>query len=157
MRAGMTPVLDDALRAEFQAEGEWPILARHVVRWSEVDAYAHVNHTCYLEWYEDARIRLMEEAGLRLGPDRPGPVLARIEVAYRQPAHFRDEVLVGARVTSFRRTSLVMDYATWVAGRGLVNSATALCVMFVNTTGEKAAIPDSARQLWTARHNAKGE
>lgn len=152
----MTLVLDDRLRAEFQAEGHWPILVRHQARWSEVDAYAHVNHTSYLEWYEDARIRAMGEAGLELKPDAVGPVLAKIEVEYHKPLHYRDEVLIGARVVSFRTTSLVMHYATWALGRGVVNKAAALCVMFINSTGEKAAVPEAARRIWRDRHGAKG-
>ena len=71
----MTLALDDRLRADFVVEGNWPIVVRHRVRWSEVDAYAHVNHTSYLEWYEDMRIRAMAEVGLELAADLPGPVL----------------------------------------------------------------------------------
>ena len=157
MRGGMTLQLDDRLRAEFQVGGDWPILIRHTVRWSEVDAYAHVNHTTYLEWYEDCRIRTMEAVGLALAQDVPGPVLARIEVHYRQPLHFRDEVLIGARVTGLRRTSLTMAYSTWAAGRGAVNEANALCVMFLISTGEKVEIPEPARRIWHELHHAKGE
>jgi len=152
----MTLVLDDALRAEFKVEGDWPILVRHQVRWSEVDAYAHVNHTSYLEWYEDCRIRAMAEIGHELKVDEPGPVLAKIEAEYHKPLHYRDEVLYGARVVSFRSSSLVMTYGTWKRGEGQVNRATTLLVMFVNSTGEKAAVPESAKRLWRERHGAKG-
>lgn len=150
-------VLDDRLRADFGVAGDWPLLVRHRVRWSEVDAYAHVNHTSYLEWYEDCRIRAMAEVGLDLSPDVAGPVLAKIEVEYHKPLRFKDELLIGARVVSFRTTSLVMHYATWVAGQGLANRATALCVMFVNATGKKAPVPDAAKRIWRDRHKAKGE
>ena len=125
----MTFVLDDSLRADFQADGDWPILVRHQVRWSEV--------------------------GMELKPDAVGPVLAKIEVEYHKPLHYRDEVLIGARVVSFRTSSLVMRYATWARGKGLVNKASALCVMFINTTGEKAAVPETAKRIWRDRHGAK--
>jgi acyl-CoA thioester hydrolase len=153
----MTLVLDDRLRADFGVEGQWPILARHTVRWSEVDAYSHVNHATYLEWYEDCRSRAMESVGLGLDVNVPGPVLAKIEVQYRQPLHYRDEVLIGARVTGFRRTSLTLAYATWAQGRGLVNEATTLSVMVVIATGEKVAVPEAARRIWREQHGAKGE
>ncbi len=152
----MTLVLDDKLRADFRVDGDWPILVRHRVRWSEVDAYAHVNHTSYLEWYEDCRIRAMAEVGLELKPDEPGPVLAKIEAEYHKPLRYRDEVLIGARVASFRTSSLVMTYGTWKLDEGQVNRATALCVMFVNSTGRKALVPDAARKIWCERHGAKG-
>jgi len=152
----MTLALDDRLRADFAVEGNWPLLVRHRVRWSEVDAYAHVNHTSYLEWYEDMRIRAMAEVGLELAADVPGPVLAKIEVEYHKPLHYRDEVLIGARVTGFRTSSLTMAYGTWKMGEGQVNRANALCVMFVNTTGKKAAVPEMAKPIWRDRHGAKG-
>lgn len=152
----MTLMLDDRLRADFRVDGDWPILVRHRVRWSEVDAYAHVNHTSYLEWYEDCRIRAMAEVGLELRPDVAGPVLAKIEAEYHKPLHYRDEVLIGARVVSFRTSSLVMTYGTWKQGEGQVNRATALCVMFVNSTGQKALVPDAAKKIWRERHGAKG-
>jgi acyl-CoA thioester hydrolase len=152
----MSLVLDDALRARFRVAGDWPILVHHRVRWSEVDAYAHVNHTSYLEWYEDCRIRAMAEVGLELAPDVPGPVLAKLEAEYHKPLHYRDEVLYGARVASFRTSSLVMTYGTWKAGDGQVNRATTLLVMFVNATGRKAAVPEAAKKIWRERHGATG-
>lgn len=153
---GMTLVLDDRLRAEFAVEGDWPILVRHRVRWSEVDAYAHVNHMSYLEWYEDCRIRAMAEIDLELKADVAGPVLAKLEAEYHKPLHYRDEVLYGARVVSFRTASLVMAYGTWKLGVGLVNRATTLLVMFVNATGKKAMVPENAKKIWRERHGAKG-
>ncbi len=156
MRIAMTLMLDDCLRADFAVEGDWPLLVRHQVRWSEVDAYAHVNHTSYLEWYEDMRIRAMAEVGLELRADVAGPVLAKIEVEYHKPLHYRDEVLIGARVTGFRTSSFTMTYRSWKLGVGQVNRAEALCVMFVNTTGEKATVPEAAKPIWRERHGAKG-
>ena len=41
-------------------------------------------------------------------------------------------------------------------GAGQVNRAEALCVMFVNTTGRKAAVPEAAKLIWRERHGAKG-
>ena len=34
----------------------WAITRPHVVRWSECDPHAHVNHTVYLTLFEDLRI-----------------------------------------------------------------------------------------------------
>ncbi|MBI1777938.1 MAG: acyl-CoA thioesterase [Proteobacteria bacterium] len=153
--AGMRVELDDRLRAEFGVEGGWWLAVRHRLRWSEVDAFAHANHTTYLEWYEDLRIRYMAECGLPLRMETPGCVLARIAVEYLTPLRFEDEVLVTARVASFRRTSFRMDYATW--RQGCVNRADGLLVMMINATGEKVPIPESAKQVMTLRDGAKFE
>jgi acyl-CoA thioester hydrolase len=151
----MQVALNDKLRAEFGVEGDWWLGVRHRVRWAEVDAFQHVNHASYLEWYENLRILYMNECGLPLAMDTPGLVLARITVEYRQPLRFEDEVLVTARVVSFRRTSFVMDFATWK--QGCVNRAEGLLVMVINRTGAKVPIPESALGVMRERDRAKAE
>jgi hypothetical protein len=49
-----------------------------------------------------------------------------------------------------------MTYGTWKRGEGQVNRATTLLVMFVNATGEKAAVPEHAKRIWRECHGAKG-
>ncbi len=147
--------LDDKTRAEFGVEGRWGLAVRHRVRWSEVDAFSHVNHAAYLEWYEDLRLRYMAAWELPPAMDTPGMVLARMTIEYRQPLRFWDESLVTARVVSFRRSSFVMDFATWKEGQA--NRAQGLLVMVINATGAKVPIPDRARRMMIDRDGARAE
>jgi acyl-CoA thioester hydrolase len=151
----MQIALNDKLRAEFGIEGDWWLAVRHRVRWAEVDAFAHVNHASYLEWYENLRILYMNACDLPLAMDTPGLVLARITVEYLQPLRFEDEIVVTARVVSFRRSSFVMDFATW--RQGCVNRAQGLLVMVINATGAKVPIPESARKVMRERDQARPE
>jgi acyl-CoA thioester hydrolase len=66
--------------------------SRHVyplrVRWSDVDAYRHVNNVKYIEYFQEARIRYM----MRLHQDGDSfgsMVIARMDVDYRRPILFR--------------------------------------------------------------------
>jgi len=75
-------------RGRIDAAGE----ARHVyplrVRWSDVDAYRHVNNVKYIEYFQEARIRYM----MRLHQDGDtfgSIVVARTDVDYRRPILFR--------------------------------------------------------------------
>jgi acyl-CoA thioester hydrolase len=147
--------LTDRLRGEFGVEGHWWLAVRHRVRWSEVDAFSHVNHASYLEWYENLRILYMNACGLPLAMDTPGCVLARITVEYLRPLRFEDEILVTTRVASFRRSSFVMDFATWT--QGCVNRGQGLLVMMINATGAKVPIPESALTVMRERDRAKAE
>jgi acyl-CoA thioester hydrolase len=68
--------------------------SRHVyplkVRWSDVDAYRHVNNVKYIEYFQEARIRYM----MRLhqeGDTFGSIVVARTDVDYRRPILFRME------------------------------------------------------------------
>jgi acyl-CoA thioester hydrolase len=67
---------------------------RHVyplrVRWSDVDAYRHVNNVKYVEYFQEARIRYqmqMHQKGDVFGSF----VIARMDVDYRRPLLFRPE------------------------------------------------------------------
>lgn len=66
--------------------------SRHVhplrVRWSDVDAYRHVNNVKYVEYFQEARIRYM----MRMHQDGDtfgSIVIARMDVDYRRPILFR--------------------------------------------------------------------
>lgn len=145
MTAEAAPELDGALRAAFGVEPGWRLGVRHRVRWSEVDAFGHVNHAAYLEWFEEARNRYLEAVGLPpISYATPGAVLAHVEVDYRRPLAYPDEILVTARTRAVRRTSLTMEYAVW--RDGLVASCTARFVLIVNATGERVPVPPEMRR-----------
>ncbi len=61
------------------------------VRWSDVDAYGHVNNVTYFEYFQEARIQYL----LTLRREDDGPwspwVVAHTDVDYRRPMLFRLE------------------------------------------------------------------
>jgi acyl-CoA thioester hydrolase len=61
------------------------------VRWSDVDAYGHVNNVKYFEYFQEARIQYMTS----LPREEDGPwsnwVVAHTDVDYRRPIMFRLE------------------------------------------------------------------
>jgi acyl-CoA thioester hydrolase len=66
--------------------------SRHVyplrVRWSDVDAYRHVNNVKYIEYFQEARIRYLMH--LHQDGDQFGHLaVARADVDYRRPIFFR--------------------------------------------------------------------
>ena len=118
----------------------WSILRPHRIRWAECDLYAHANHTAYLTLFEDLRIAHWEKlTGFLPVPDRPSPVVAQIDVRYIRAATFGDEVSLGVRCASFRRTSFVHDYAM-LAGEEALCTARIVCVVTRQDTGEKVPL-----------------
>jgi len=142
--------------ADFGVEGHWPVLRRHAIRWSECDAYGHVNHVAYLTLCEDLRVADWLALGGDFAPDQPGPVVAQLEARYRHSIGFRDAVLLGMRPATLRRTSFVHDYAIWKHGVGLVFEARAVLVLVRGDSGERVPIPAAARALMLASR-AKAE
>lgn len=73
---------------------EHPPAARYVyhcaLRWSDLDAYGHVNNARFLTLYEEARVALMFVGGRAWGLSSfaDGVVIARHEVDYLRPVDY---------------------------------------------------------------------
>ena len=126
-------------------EEPWSLRVAHRIRWSECDAYAHVNHAAYLILFEDLRVTHWEQiSGAAITPDRPGPVVAQIEARYVKPVGFGDGVILTCRPVSFRRTSFIHEYALWKDGEACC-TARAVCVVTRQDTGERVPLWDALR------------
>ena len=109
----LTPLAPDAARAFGVPEG-WPLALADRVRFAEIDALNHVNHTAYLRWFESLRVRYVRDWGI--SPyDGSGPliVLKSLTMEYRREMFLGEDYVVTARTTSFRRASLEMAYAAY--------------------------------------------
>ncbi len=134
----------------------WAILRPHRIRWIECDLYAHVNHTAYLTLFEDLRVDHWEAlTGQPISADRPGPVVAQIEVRYLRAARFRDQVMLGVRCASFRRSSFVHEYPMTMDGQDLC-TARIVCVIARQDSGEKVPIWPELRAKLLAEGATEG-
>lgn len=91
---------------------------RHVylcpLRWSDMDAYQHVNNVVYLRYLEEARVdwmfRRASEAGVE-GFATFGTVVAKHEIEYRRPLVYRPEpVRVEVWVTAIATAKFTVAY-----------------------------------------------
>jgi len=142
--------------ARFGADPGWAFAIRHRVRWSECDPFGHANHRAYFEWFEEARNRYLETAGLApLSASTPGPVIAETGIRYRRPLAYGDDILVGARTTRLGSTSFGMEYAVWC--RGLCAEGRAVLILVVALTGGKTPLAPELRRAILARDPAARE
>ncbi|GAA1977805.1 thioesterase family protein [Catenulispora subtropica] len=95
-----------------------PAGKRHVylcpLRWSDMDAYQHVNNVVYLRYLEEARVdwmfRRASEAGVE-GFATFGTVVAKHEIAYKRPLVYRPEpVRVEVWVTHVANAKFTVAY-----------------------------------------------
>ncbi len=81
---------------EDAAEAPQPYAAHVALRWSDMDAYAHINNVQFLRLLEDARVIGFRDwfggqgAGQRTLLDE-GVLVSRHEIEYRKPLGFRPE------------------------------------------------------------------
>ncbi|MCD0482786.1 thioesterase family protein [Streptacidiphilus sp. ASG 303] len=105
-------------------------MARHIyacpMRWSDMDAFGHVNNVVFLRYLEEARIDFMftQAAEAGAGEFAGGSVVARHEIDYLKPLVHRPEpVTVETWVTRLGAASLHVSYEvkdTDAAGRETV-------------------------------------
>lgn len=92
-------------------------MSRHIyscpLRWSDMDAFGHVNNAIFLRYLEEARIDFM----FRLAPGDGSPsfsggsVVARHEIDYVRPlVHRHSPVTIESWVTKISAASLTISY-----------------------------------------------
>lgn len=115
------------------------------VRWSDVDAYRHVNNVKYLEYFQEARISYsmaMHHRGDAFGQS----VIARTDVDYRRPILFRlAPYQVHTWVSHVGTTSYTLA-AEIRDGEELLASSQAVVVGFDAATQRAAPISEDQRQ-----------
>ena len=96
------------------------------VRWGDMDALAHVNNVAYVQYLEQARVRLIESGGFG-DPLDIRVVVARHEVDYVAPLTYRAEpVLCDIWVSDIRRRSFRLEYVVRDEERTYVRAATVM-------------------------------
>src|SRR3982751_4751332 len=82
------------------------------VRWSDLDAYGHVNNARFLTLYEEARVAMLftgaREAGLT--SLEAGVVIARHEIDYLRPVDYGDNVKIEMWLAEIRASRFVIAY-----------------------------------------------
>ncbi len=80
------------------------------VRFHELDAYGHVNHGVYLNYFEHARVELLDAIGfgLRTLEDRGIQlVVVEVTIRYRAPAGLGDRLTVTTELGELRRATSI--------------------------------------------------
>lgn len=89
---------------------EFPFQIDCTVRWGDMDANGHVNNTVYYRYFENARVEIFKELIRDRKNTQIGPVLAYMNCHFVKPISFPDQVVVGTRVKSLGRTSIVLEH-----------------------------------------------
>ncbi|MBM9467162.1 acyl-CoA thioesterase [Nakamurella leprariae] len=86
------------------------------IRWSDMDAYGHVNNARTLTLLEEARVSWLFLDAESLGLQRlaSGIVVAALGIRYRRPIDYRDRLVVSMGVQDLRASSFEIDYQVTV-------------------------------------------
>lgn len=90
------------------------------VMWSQLDANMHLRHSAYADFAAQARLEILERAGLGAATFREhhiGPILFREELIYFREVHANDTVRITCELTKCRK-----DGSRWSFRQALYRS-----------------------------------
>jgi len=98
------------------------------VRWSDLDAFRHVNNAKTVTLLEEARVDWLFSEAARHGVDRltEGIVVSRLEIDYKRPIGMQLPVTVSMGVTKLGNASFAIDYLLSQAGATAAIASTVL-------------------------------
>lgn len=138
--------LDASAQAAFGIDPPSPLAMADQVRFSELDALAHVNNAVYMEWFERLRVKYTQEWGISRygGTDDPRIVIRSGTIHYREEMRMDEIYVATCGCTAFRRTSFTLAQQIWAEGR---LRATLDCVLVLLTAdgSGRFAIPEPVR------------
>ena len=126
------------------------------VRFRDIDAFGHVNNAVFFSYVELARIRyLLDVLQPETGFDRMPLILARVELDFRSPIQFGEDVTVETRIEHVGRTSFGMTHRMTAGPEGrLVADVQTVLVTYDYSASRPMPVPDEWRQRFGA-HEAR--
>jgi acyl-CoA thioester hydrolase len=116
------------------------------VRWSDLDAYGHVNNARFLTLYEEARVALIFTAAGKAGVTgfERGIVIARNEIDYLRPVGYADRVRIELWVEEIGAARFTVAYEL-IDADAVASRARTVCVPFDLAAGRPRRLTDAER------------
>ncbi|QNK80496.1 thioesterase family protein [Nakamurella sp. PAMC28650] len=98
------------------------------VRWSDLDAYGHVNNARVLTLLEEARVDWLFTEAARCGATglTGGMVVSRLSIHYKRSITFGEQVSVSMGVLELKSVSTTIDYVVTVEDKVSITATTQL-------------------------------
>jgi acyl-CoA thioester hydrolase len=122
---------------------------REAVRFRDLDAMGHVNNAVFLTYIESARVAYLQHLGAAATLDDMSIIVARIEIDFRAPVGFGEEVAISVRASRFGGKSFDLEYVLRV-GDTVVAEAKSVLVSYDYGKGEAVELPDEWREKLAA-------
>jgi acyl-CoA thioester hydrolase len=119
------------------------------VRFRDLDPMGHVNNAVFLTYIEQARAALLAEVGAATGLEDMNMIVARVEIDFRAPVRFGQEVEISVHASRFGTKSFDLDYELRVDGE-VVAEAKSVQVAYDYARREPVPLPAAWREKLTA-------
>lgn len=116
------------------------------LRWSDLDAFNHVNNARYLTFLEQARIEWFETVGEPWMTDEIGPVVATATLNFKRPVEYPANISVELFTERLGNTSVTIGHRI-VAGDGTLHCDGHVVAVWVNRrSGKPVPLPAAVRR-----------
>ena len=116
------------------------------LRWSDLDAFNHVNNSRYLTFLEQARIEWFETLDEPWMDDHSAPVVASATLNYKRPIAYPAQVAVELFTDKLGTSSVVIGHRI-VAADGTVHCDGQVVAVWVDRqTGKPTPLPPGVRR-----------
>ena len=118
------------------------------LRWSDLDAFGHVNNSRFLTLYEEARVALMFVEARKAGVTgfEEGVVVSRHEVDYLLPVDYTDPVHIEMWIEQIRPSRFTIAYEMF-DGAAIASRARTVCVPFDLAAGRPRRLSAAEREF----------
>jgi YbgC/YbaW family acyl-CoA thioester hydrolase len=123
------------------------------VRSYELDSFGHLNHSVYLNYFEQGRFEALSKGGF--GYDeilRRGWAVhvARAEIDYRSELRLDDEVVIETRMAAYTRTSMTLAQEMWRISRldsapRVLSAEARIVAVWIGNGGRPMRVPEEIR------------
>ena len=117
------------------------------IRFSDMDAYGHVNNAVYLTYFEIARSNYWKEI-VQWNWGENGIILGRSEINYLKPITLNDEIACYVRTTRIGNSSFdVMHVLVKITAEGeeICTTGKTVCICYDYTANKSVSIPYAER------------
>lgn len=118
------------------------------VRWRDLDSFQHVNNSNFLTYLEEARIRWFQTLDTEWVNHEFAPLLAAVNINYRQPVPYPAELMVALYVERVGTSSVTLAHRiTSADGETLYSDGSVVMVWIDLKTQRPTPLPDGIRAI----------
>jgi acyl-CoA thioester hydrolase len=127
------------------------------VRFSDLDAYNHVNNAVYLTYLETARTKLFKDVFRDLSGQGIFLLLVRAECNYQRPIELYDNVVITLWVAATGKSSFDIEYEIHDGQGQMFATARTVMVCFDGQKKQVIALPESFNKRPASKHTSSSE
>lgn len=115
------------------------------VRYSDLDAYGHVNHAKFITYLETVRTKLFINEFNELLKKDIFLIIVKVECNYKHPIHLGDKVIIDIKTDEIKKTSFTLSYTMHNSSGITYAEAKTTLVSFDNNKKKPVEIPDELK------------